>query len=265
MNMTYKDFLQNIIEKRGQWGIPNGEYFEGHHIVPKCLGGKGKPKRKDKNIIWLYPQEHYEAHKLLALENPNNESMQIAWYRVSHCRKNNVIIQISKEEYALMRRKISQVISKRFLGHAPWNKGKKNVYNQETLRKMGEKNIGHIPWNKGKKWEKKTIEKLKQKKKEQVLKSGEPHQGKKHSNITKEVLSKYFTNHPSHSTQIINETTGEIYISKAICQKKLNIGKKMLEKFLKEGKTKDGQKIKILKNDTTLKNIKERKTNEKHN
>ena len=28
-----------------------GEYFEGHHIVPRCLGGTGNARKKDPNII----------------------------------------------------------------------------------------------------------------------------------------------------------------------------------------------------------------------
>ena len=37
--MTYNEFIQNILDTRGRFGIPDGEYKERHHIVPKCLGG----------------------------------------------------------------------------------------------------------------------------------------------------------------------------------------------------------------------------------
>lgn len=75
--MTYNEFIQNIIDTRGQWNIPDGEYREGHHIIPRCKGGTGDPKLKDDNIIWLYPREHFIAHKLLAEENPDD--MQLNW------------------------------------------------------------------------------------------------------------------------------------------------------------------------------------------
>ena len=83
-NSLYKEFIDNIICTRGQWGIPNGEYMEAHHIVPKCMGGKGSAKIKGKpskhpNIIWLYAEEHFIAHKLLAIENPNNSKLVYAW------------------------------------------------------------------------------------------------------------------------------------------------------------------------------------------
>ena len=46
--MTYDEFIQDIISKRGQFGIPEGEYKERHHIVPKCLGGSNE---KDNLIV----------------------------------------------------------------------------------------------------------------------------------------------------------------------------------------------------------------------
>lgn len=49
--MTYAEFIDGIIAKRGQWGVPNGEAFEGHHIIPRCLGGKGDSGKKDPNVI----------------------------------------------------------------------------------------------------------------------------------------------------------------------------------------------------------------------
>lgn len=250
--MKYRDFIQNIINERGQWGISKKEYFEGHHIVPKCLGGEGKSKRKDKNIIWLYPQEHYEAHRLLALENPDNISIQRAWFAISHWRNNKkIMVKISKEEYAILRQKIAENTKKHFLGKIPWNKGKQNVYSKETLIKMGIKNIGHEPWNKGKPWSEETIKKIQQRKKEQVLRKGEPHLGKHHSENTIKQLSDYFKQNPSHGTQILNETTGELYVSLADCQRKLSIGKKMLFKCLKLNLEIKGQKLVIFKKDET--------------
>lgn len=32
---TYKEYIQSIIDTRGQWNIPENEYYEGHHIIPK--------------------------------------------------------------------------------------------------------------------------------------------------------------------------------------------------------------------------------------
>lgn len=99
--MTYNEFIQNIIDTQGQWNIPEGEYYEVHHIVPKCMGGL--PKRANKtthnaNIIWLYPQEHFIAHKLLAEENSTNIKLTCAFIRM--CYSKNADYAITPEEYA---------------------------------------------------------------------------------------------------------------------------------------------------------------------
>ena len=49
--------------------------MEEHHILPRSLGGKDEPS----NLIWLFPEEHYVAHRLLYLENPNNEKLAYAY------------------------------------------------------------------------------------------------------------------------------------------------------------------------------------------
>jgi hypothetical protein len=41
----------------------NGEYFENHHIVPKCKGGSNDKS----NLVLLTSREHFLAHKLLWL------------------------------------------------------------------------------------------------------------------------------------------------------------------------------------------------------
>ena len=64
MNLTYNEFIQNILDVRGRFGVPEGEYKERHHILPKCMGGNDD----ESNLIDLYAREHYEAHKLLAQE-----------------------------------------------------------------------------------------------------------------------------------------------------------------------------------------------------
>lgn len=110
MEQTYNEFIQNIIETRGQWSIPDGEYFEKHHINPRCMGGEDIKE----NLIWLYPQEHYTAHKLLAKENPDNYSLIYAWFMMSHIRGDKIIVD--PEEYAESRKKWVEIMRVRNSG-----------------------------------------------------------------------------------------------------------------------------------------------------
>lgn len=76
--MTYKEFIDNILNTRGRFAISKNEYKERHHIIPKCMGGNNE---KD-NLIDLYAREHFIAHKLLALENPKHFGLVDAWWRM---------------------------------------------------------------------------------------------------------------------------------------------------------------------------------------
>lgn len=85
MSLTYNEFIQNILDTRGRFGVPDGEYKERHHILPKCMGGTNDKN----NLIDLYAKEHYIAHKLLALENPSNNGLQFAWWNMCQIHGNS--------------------------------------------------------------------------------------------------------------------------------------------------------------------------------
>ena len=93
---TYEEFINNILETRGRFACGE-EYYERHHIVPKCIGGSNN----EDNLIDLYAREHFEAHRLLALENPENKSLVFSWYMMSHVKRSDQERYISSaEEYA---------------------------------------------------------------------------------------------------------------------------------------------------------------------
>lgn len=106
MGNTYNEFIQNILNTRGRFACGN-EYHERHHIIPKCMGGTNDKE----NLIDLYAREHYEAHKLLALENPSNSSLTYAWAMMSWTRKNGRDCKVTSEEYEEARKALSQAMS----------------------------------------------------------------------------------------------------------------------------------------------------------
>lgn len=78
--MTYEEFINNILETRGRFITDKNIIKERHHIIMKSLGGTNE----ESNLIDLIGSEHYEAHKLLALENPDCREAQSAWWMMSH-------------------------------------------------------------------------------------------------------------------------------------------------------------------------------------
>ena len=135
--MTYNEFIQNIINTRGQWAIPVDEYKEMHHIVPRCMGGLGDTKNNyfhknshHENCIWFHPLEHFIAHKLLVVENPNNYSLVNAFMLMANINNNF----ISAEEYADLRLKYANTLSIKYSGEGNPFYGKQ--LSQEAKQKI---------------------------------------------------------------------------------------------------------------------------------
>ena len=136
---TYEEFINGILESRGRFACGN-EYHERHHILPKCLGGCNE----DENLIDLFAREHFEAHRLLALENPTINSLANAWWAM--CVQTNQYTKeryrVSAEEYEEARKSYAIMMSKRMSGENNPNFGKK--MNEEQKKNMSEKLKGRF-------------------------------------------------------------------------------------------------------------------------
>lgn len=107
--MTYEEFINNILNTRGRFACGD-EYHERHHIVPKCMGGSNEKE----NLIDLFAREHFEAHRLLALENPTEIKLIFAWNMM--CNSKNADYQITAQEYEEARKIHGENISKLLYG-----------------------------------------------------------------------------------------------------------------------------------------------------
>ena len=145
--MTYEEFINNILETRGRNGCGD-EYHETHHIVPKCMGGTND----EENLIDLFAREHFEAHRLLALENPENKKLVYAWNRM--CNSRNGDYQITPEEYEEARKAHSIAMS----GENNFWYGKHLP--EETRKKLSESKSGDKHPNYGKNLSKETKRKM---------------------------------------------------------------------------------------------------------
>lgn len=174
--MIYKDFIQNILNTRGRFACGE-EYHERHHILPKCMGGSND----EENLIDLYAKEHYEAHKLLALENPDEKRLQYALYCMCLLKndktKERYIVSSDEYEQARIlfnkinvghvvsketREKISNANTGKFSGvNNPFYGHKHTQETKEKIRKsMTGKRCGEDSPNFGKVFSEKTKEKL---------------------------------------------------------------------------------------------------------
>ena len=126
--ITYKDFIDNILNTRGRFAC-GSEYHERHHIIPKCLGGSNK---KD-NLIDLFAREHFEAHRLLAKENSENRKLLFAWTCMAFVRRKDTGRYLcTAEEYEEVRKMLSSSLK----GIAP--KCASLPKTEETRKRMSE-------------------------------------------------------------------------------------------------------------------------------
>lgn len=143
---TYQDFVNNILKTRGRFGCGD-EYHEHHHIVPKCLGGSDSTE----NLIDLYAKEHFEAHRLLALENPDNDKLVYAWTCMAFVEnKGQKRYKITAEEYEEAKLALSKTQSINMVGKNNPFYGR--THTKETRDKIRESSISRYyvgennPW-----------------------------------------------------------------------------------------------------------------------
>lgn len=128
----YDEFINNILETRGRHGCGD-EYFETHHIIPKCLDGTND----EENLIDLFAREHFEAHRLLALENPNNEKLTYAWWMMATIKNEyQERCRINAEEYEEARIANNNIRQITMTGENAPMYGKH--FSEETKKKMSE-------------------------------------------------------------------------------------------------------------------------------
>lgn len=60
--MDYKRIYEDLIASRSVRPKLENEYYERHHILPRCMGGGDE----EENLIYLTAEEHFIAHMLLA-------------------------------------------------------------------------------------------------------------------------------------------------------------------------------------------------------
>jgi hypothetical protein len=111
----YEDIISNAKSKekhRMELKKSKKEYFEKHHIIPKCLGGTND---KD-NLVLLTAKEHFICHRILVLINPGNEKLIRALFLMSHTNKkqggryipSGKIYERIREEWSIVARSVKR-------------------------------------------------------------------------------------------------------------------------------------------------------------
>lgn len=189
--MNYQKIYNNIIEntKNKNRSKKDGNYYEKHHIVPKCLGGSNDIN----NLILLTAREHFLCHMLLCRIYPDNG--KIGYSAFAMAIKCN---QSDKRTYNISSRQFEEI--KKLMKHNDETKKKisdhnKKYYSNLENRPFGDKNPNYRKdtWNKGKKGlykhSEETLKKLSEAHKGKQTGENNGMYGKKHSEETRLKMS----------------------------------------------------------------------------
>ena len=152
------------------------------------------------NLIDLYAREHFEAHRLLALENPNENGLVYAWWMMAHVNSDNQgRYELSHEEYEEARIANARIRKEKFSGKGNPMYGK--VHTEEAKQKNRKAHIG-----------KRASEETKKKMSESMSGDKNPNYDKHHSDETRKKQSKRAKerlkdpqNHPNYGKPMSEE------------------------------------------------------------
>lgn len=94
--MDYDKHYQQLIIKHGRVSKPLTGYFERHHVLPKCMGGKDTAD----NLVYLSARCHLLAHWLLMKAVPENKGLKTAYATMCSrdgVRLSPIMYQLAKE------------------------------------------------------------------------------------------------------------------------------------------------------------------------
>lgn len=134
--MNYQKIYNNII-KRGQDRIfEAGEYYEIHHIFPKCMGGLNNSE----NLVKLTAKEHFLCHWLLCRIYPEVIKLSQAFWIMCHSSyKKELIYKFTARTYEEARILHSK-------NHKKWWQNLSKEKREEISIKIGLANKDKHPW-----------------------------------------------------------------------------------------------------------------------
>ena len=144
--MNYQKHYDNLMKTRKAYcSFGNLEYWEKHHIVPKCMNGSND----ESNLVLLTAREHYIAHVLLTkiFDSDTKYKMKLAMGQFTRSSGNQDRI-LNSRQFELCKKLVSESI--KYL-HSGKSKPKTPEHRRKISQALaGRKGISRPNTNKGK-------------------------------------------------------------------------------------------------------------------
>jgi hypothetical protein len=106
--MNYSKIYESIVTnaKSTDRKKSDDEYYELHHIRPKCMGGNNDST----NLVLLTAREHFICHQLLTRIYPSSSEMHYAfWMMCIYTSENQKRIKPTSRTFSTIRQKIQEL------------------------------------------------------------------------------------------------------------------------------------------------------------
>lgn len=202
--MTYR-YIYKITCTAGSF---KGKFYYGQHTTDNLDDGYKGSGRLINDYYQKYPNDYIK--EILAFYDSKEELNQ-AEYDIIHPYINNEIclnlVEGGKVNTGYnLKEETKQKLSDAHKGKTPWNKGKHNIYSEETIKKISESLSNRVGKNKGKKWSEEQKQKMSEAHKGQVPWN----KGKSLSEETKKKISESKTGKSIQGHKLSEETKKKI-------------------------------------------------------
>ena len=143
--MDYLNIYNTIIRRAQDRKKNNCDYYEKHHIIPRCLGGLNT---KD-NLVFLTAKEHFVCHHLL-FKFYGGSKLAHAWYSMCRVGKGQETRLVNSRYFHLAKKARSKLLAtdsrgskNNFFGKKHTSKTKKKISLANKNRKKSHQEISN--------------------------------------------------------------------------------------------------------------------------